>query len=72
MEELLTTIVDALSAQVPAREAQALRDALDKWRGSASTGALTQGASAPPQPAPAEPTVSAPPVQTVPPTQGVQ
>lgn len=71
MEELLTTIVNALSAQVPAREAQALRDALDKWRGSASTGALTQGTSTA-APAPAEPTVPAPPVQTVPPTQGVQ
>lgn len=66
MEELLATIVDALSAQVPAREAEALREALAKWRGSVSTVPTTQASPAP-QSAPAGTTTPIPPI-----TQEVQ
>ena len=60
MDELLATIVDALSAQVPARQAQALRDALARWRGPAPTVEPTQASPAP-QDAPAGATVPVPP-----------
>ena len=65
MEELLATIVDALSAQVPAREAEALREALAKWRGSVPT--VPTQASPAPQSAPAGTTTPIPPT-----TQEVQ
>lgn len=59
MDELLATIVDALSAQVPAREAEALRAAFAKWRGPAPT--VSTEASPAPQDAPATATVPVPP-----------
>ena len=59
MDELLSTIVDALCAQVPAREAQALRDALAKWRGPTPT--VSTEASPAPQDAPAGATAPVPP-----------